>query len=104
MSFQTNVLSTEHSWISITLDNLNSSKMKRSLLRLRAKIKKAFPVKMRRNWDDASYLAANPDVKPALEDGIVSSGIEHWQGCRLFEGRRLTRMPPKVDRDFPQYG
>jgi glycosyltransferase involved in cell wall biosynthesis len=41
------------------------------------------------DWDDEGYLWRNPDVKTAVESGILSSGFEHWMRYGRFEGRRL---------------
>jgi len=78
--------------------------MKRSLLKLRAKIRNVFPVKMPRDWDEAAYLCANPDVKTAVETGLVSSGFEHWQRRGLSEGRRPAQRTFRLTQDFSQYG
>src|SRR5579883_532937 len=60
------------------------------LLKLRTKIRSlVFPIKVPANWDENEYFEHNPDVKQAVENGIVSSGFEHWRNRGVFEGRKL---------------
>lgn len=73
--------------------------IKRRLLKLRTRIRRVFPVKPPLNWDEKAYLAANPDVKAAVDGGFVSSGFEHWQRRGVLEGRN----PGGLDR-WQQYG
>jgi glycosyltransferase involved in cell wall biosynthesis len=64
--------------------------IKRQLLKLRTRIKRVLlPVKVPANWDERGYLVANPDVKAAIDSGLVSSGFEHWRQRGAFEGRNL---------------
>lgn len=39
------------------------------------------------DFNEDSYLAANPDVKAAVERGDVESGLLHYIGYGYFEGR-----------------
>lgn len=39
------------------------------------------------DFDDASYLAMNPDIREALQRGDVSSARLHYVGYGYFEGR-----------------
>ena len=39
------------------------------------------------DFNEDSYLAANPDVKEAVERGDVESGLLHFIGFGYFEGR-----------------
>lgn len=39
------------------------------------------------NFDEAGYLAANPDVEKAVKDGNLESGLLHFQHCGRAEGR-----------------
>ena len=39
------------------------------------------------SWDDAGYLARNPDVASVLRDGKISSGYEHYVRWGRAEGR-----------------
>ena len=40
-------------------------------------------------FDEAAYLAANPDVATALANGALSSAQQHYEQYGQFEGRRL---------------
>lgn len=40
------------------------------------------------DFDEDSYLAANPDVRAAVERGDVESGLVHFIGYGYFEGRK----------------
>lgn len=40
-------------------------------------------------FDEAAYLAANPDVAAALATGAFGSGHQHYEQYGQFEGRRL---------------
>src|SRR3954469_1332922 len=40
------------------------------------------------DFNEDSYLAANPDVKEAVDRGDVESGFTHFIGFGYFEGRR----------------
>ncbi len=42
-------------------------------------------------YDEATYLANNPDVAVAVRDGAFPSGLEHFLGFGLAEGRESTR-------------
>src|SRR5690606_19679356 len=39
------------------------------------------------SFDEARYLAANPDVAAAVEDGSITSGLAHYQQTGQAEGR-----------------
>ncbi len=41
-------------------------------------------------FDEASYLAANPDVAAAVANGHLASGEEHWRTFGKSEGRPVT--------------
>lgn len=61
------------------------------LLKLRTKIRNLiFPVKIPANWDENEYFQHNPDVRQAVESGLVASGFEHWRKRGAFEGRKLS--------------
>jgi hypothetical protein len=60
------------------------------------------------NYDEAAYLAANPDVAEALMAGNVSNGRQHFDLYGIHEGRRAratAHLPPlrqtKLDRLLP---
>ncbi|EHR01329.1 hypothetical protein [Bradyrhizobium sp. WSM471] len=40
------------------------------------------------DFNEDSYLAANPDVREAVERGAIESGLMHFIGYGYFEGRR----------------
>jgi hypothetical protein len=44
-------------------------------------------------YDDNFYLATNPDVKAAKDNGFISSGWEHYRMFGATEGR-MVRSPP----------
>ena len=39
------------------------------------------------DFDEDWYLASNPDVKDAVDQGLFSSGWEHFRTVGYFEGR-----------------
>jgi hypothetical protein len=41
----------------------------------------------RQTWDEAGYLAANPDVAASIAAGAHSSGADHWRKSGQFENR-----------------
>jgi SAM-dependent methyltransferase len=43
------------------------------------------------DFDEAEYLAANPDVREAIERGEISSALSHFFDFGGFEGRRGVR-------------
>jgi hypothetical protein len=47
------------------------------------------------NFDEAAYLDANPDVRAAVESGVVASGRAYFEVFGLKEARllRLTEVP-----------
>jgi hypothetical protein len=55
-------------------------------------------------WNEAAYLAANPDVAANVRAGGYRSGLEHYQQAGINEGRRLG-FTPKSTRgaDFGRY-
>jgi hypothetical protein len=55
-------------------------------LRLRRAI---FSLKMPPDWDEEGYLLDYPDVRAAVESGILSSGCEQWVRHGRLEGRKL---------------
>lgn len=50
------------------------------------------------NFDEATYLEANPDVRSAVEQNKVRSGWMHFFNHGYIEGRRGA---PSVDRNSP---
>lgn len=66
------------------------------------------------NYDEAAYLAANPDMAKAVQDGIVQNIREHFDLCGRQEGRmvlnpavesmraeKLKRLEPLLRADMP---
>jgi SAM-dependent methyltransferase len=47
-------------------------------------------------FDEAEYLAANPDVAHAIETGVVASGKEHYERHGRLEGRPLRTRRGKL--------
>lgn len=45
-----------------------------------------------RIFDEAEYLAANPDVAAAVKEGGFRSGREHYENYGKQEGRMLRRL------------
>ncbi len=47
-------------------------------------------------FDEAGYLAANPDVAKAIRAGAVPGALEHYSNYGYFEARRgaAGRVPP----------
>lgn len=43
------------------------------------------------DFDEQSYLDANPDVRLAVDEGRIASGFAHWKRHGHKEGRRLRR-------------
>ena len=39
------------------------------------------------DFDEDSYLSANPDVRQAVQRGAIESGLLHFIGYGYFEGR-----------------
>lgn len=68
------------------------NKKARSLIsKLRTKIRPApLSAKMPPDWDEEGYLSWYPDVKAAVESGILSSGFEHWVRYGRLEGRKVV--------------
>jgi hypothetical protein len=55
------------------------------------------------NYDEAAYLAANPDVAEALMAGNVSNGRQHFDLYGIHEGRRAratAHLPPSGRRNW----
>jgi SAM-dependent methyltransferase len=50
------------------------------------------------NFDEAQYLAANPDVEAAVADGRCSSGLLHFQAFGRNEERRMRPAGSIIDR------
>jgi predicted SAM-dependent methyltransferase len=50
-------------------------------------------------FEEAEYLAANPDVATAVIDGKFYSGREHYELYGEREGRRLNRLILKTSRE-----
>jgi len=78
--------------------------VKRRLLKLRTKVRRVvLPFKIPPDWDEEGYLAENPDVKAAIDSGLVSSGFEHWRRTGALEGRTLgvgsLGVPPSWDEE-----
>jgi lysophospholipase L1-like esterase len=46
-----------------------------------------FPVVVNVAYDEAFYLARNPDVAQAIQDGLFASGLNHFASFGVFEGR-----------------
>ncbi len=44
------------------------------------------------NFDEDGYLAANPDVREAVEAGLLPSGRAHFDGVGYAEGRSVWRQ------------
>jgi SAM-dependent methyltransferase len=60
------------------------------------------------NYDEAAYLAANPDVAEALRAGHILNGRQHFDHYGIHEGRRArmaAHLPPlrrtKLERLLP---
>ena len=47
-------------------------------------------------FDEAEYLAANPDVAHAIETGVIASGREHYERHGRLEGRPLRTRRGKL--------
>ena len=55
-----------------------------------------FPIATFENFDEEAYLLANKDVSDAVQDGTFQSGLQHFRGCGIHEGRRIdTYGSPK---------
>lgn len=50
-------------------------------------------------FNEAEYLAANPDVAAAVKNGMFRSGLEHYTKYGESEGRMLKRIFGKVSRE-----
>jgi len=48
-------------------------------------------------FDDAAYLAANPDVQAALTAGTITSGYQHWILFGQFESREGAQTTTGTD-------
>src|SRR6476660_8505599 len=46
------------------------------------------------NFNEAAYLAANPDVRAAVKSGTLKSGRVHFRAHGLKERRGLRLSPP----------
>lgn len=55
---------------------------------------RALPIPPPPDFDEAAYLAANPDVAAAVAKGIYATGFKHYLLHGRAEGRaRPTRAP-----------
>jgi SAM-dependent methyltransferase len=52
------------------------------------------------NFDEAAYLAANPDVAAAVRTGEIKSGLEHFKNFGAREGRKLRVAPSEEFREL----
>lgn len=43
-------------------------------------------------FNDAYYLAQNPDVAAAVRAGLFKSGLSHWQSYGAAEGRVASQF------------
>jgi glycosyltransferase involved in cell wall biosynthesis len=68
------------------LDRMVGSLISRLPMRIR---RANFSAKMPPDWDEEGYLSCQPDVKAAVENGVLSSGFEHWVRHGRLEGRGL---------------
>lgn len=50
-------------------------------------------------FNEAEYLAANPDVAAAVKEGNFRSGREHYEICGEREGRMLKRLFGRASRE-----
>jgi predicted SAM-dependent methyltransferase len=50
-------------------------------------------------FNEAEYLAANPDVAAAVKEGKFHSGREHYEKYGEREGRMLNRLPGRTSRE-----
>lgn len=50
-------------------------------------------------FNEAEYLAANPDVAAAVKDGKFHSGLEHYKKHGESEGRMLKRLLGRASRE-----
>jgi hypothetical protein len=49
----------------------------------------SYPVATAENFSEENYRAANPDVRDAVEKGVISSAREHFEHHGRGEGRRI---------------
>jgi len=49
-------------------------------------------LKAKGEFDEAYYLAANPDIRNAIKKGVVSSAAEHYYNTGYFEGKMPKRF------------
>jgi glycosyltransferase involved in cell wall biosynthesis len=54
-----------------------------------------------RAWDEEQYLARHADVRTAVKEGVVRSGLEHFLRYGRFEGRPIDVRPV---RGWPEQG
>lgn len=55
-------------------------------------------------WNEAAYLAANPDVAKAKAEGKLTSGLAHYMANGMSEGRNLGFTPKAAQTpDFGKY-
>jgi GT2 family glycosyltransferase/glycosyltransferase involved in cell wall biosynthesis len=52
------------------------------------------------DFEERSYLLANPDVAAAVADGRAESGAAHWLAHGRLEGRRLFIVPTDFDEEL----
>lgn len=55
-------------------------------------------------FDEAAYLAANPDVRQAVLAGTVRSGAAHYRAAGGLEGRPLSVTAARPDAGSPAQG
>jgi hypothetical protein len=51
---------------------------------------------LERAWDEEHYLARHADVRKAVKEGVVRSGLEHFQRYGRFEGRPIGIRPVRA--------
>jgi hypothetical protein len=60
--------------------------------------------KVSRYFDEATYLAANPDIAPFVRtvnpNGPFASGLDHFIQFGYDEGQRRTQVSPEYSEDF----
>ncbi len=63
------------------------------------------PASVRLHFNEADYLAANPDVARAVADGWIGSGLDHYLRFGISERRRLRPgvRPRPLKRPFPTH-
>jgi len=80
-------------WFTAMMDKMVGSLISRLPMRHR---RARFSPEMPPDWNEEGYLFCHPDVKAAVESGILSSGFEHWVQHGRLEGRRLPG--PKIPK------